>query len=150
MNMLNKLRLLLFSIIVLLSFDNSAQRVIGTVNSDWKFNNGNLAKASDTNFDDSKWEIVNIPHTWNVSDIIDDQEGYNRGISWYRKDLHIGTEYKNKRILLFFEAVSIKADIYINGKFVGEHLGAYTAFSFDISDFINYLAIPCFFLEHQI
>ena len=136
--MLNKLRLLFLFNMLFLSLATRSQRITGTINSDWKFNNGDVDRAYISNFDDSKWENVNIPHTWNISDIIDDKEGYNRGVSWYRKDLHIGTEYKNKRVLLFFEAVSIKASVYINGKFVGEHLGAYTAFSFDISDFINY------------
>ena len=136
--MLNKLKLLLLLTVTTLSINSNAQRTISTINSNWKFINDDYNITDSTQFDQGDWTDVNIPHTWNITDILDDKKGYNRGVSWYVKELNIGKQYNNKRVSLLFEAVSIKAEVYINGKFVGEHLGAYTAFSFDISDFINY------------
>lgn len=36
-------------------------------------------------YDDSGWQRVDIPHTWNAFDVTDAIPGYWRGIGWYRK-----------------------------------------------------------------
>ncbi|MBI9009524.1 MAG: glycoside hydrolase family 2 [Tenericutes bacterium] len=54
---------------------------------------------------------------------------------WYRKLLEI-TKKENETILLHFEAVDYASTIYINGLFVGKHIGGYNRFSFDISEFL--------------
>lgn len=50
----------------------------------------------------------------------------------YRKKF---TYHKNhsKDLLLHFEAVDYEALVYLNGKYLGKHIGGYTRFSFDIS-----------------
>ena len=35
------------------------------------------------------------------------------------------------RVILHFGAVDQKAEVYLNGEFLGEHIGGYEAFSFD-------------------
>ncbi len=55
---------------------------------------------------------------------------------WYRRDLEISSEMKEKRIILHFGAVDYEAHIYINGTEVGIHKGGYTPFSFDITEFV--------------
>ena len=42
-----------------------------------------------------------------------------------------------ERVILHFGAVDQEAKIYINGKYVGRHIGGYTPFSFDITDYIT-------------
>ena len=66
--------------------------------------------------------------------MIDEQRGYRRGISWYRKKLFIPSEARDKKITLRFDGVASKADVYLNGKLLQTHLGAYTAFGVDITD----------------
>lgn len=44
---------------------------------------------------------------------------------------------QNGRILLHFGAVDYECKVYINNNFVGGHIGGYTPFEFDITDFIN-------------
>ncbi len=41
------------------------------------------------------------------------------------------------RVLLHFGAVDYRAEVFINGKKVGEHEGGYTPFTFDITDFLK-------------
>lgn len=41
---------------------------------------------------------------------------------------------ENERILLHFESVNYFAYVYVNGVFVGSHKGAYTPFSFDVTE----------------
>ena len=56
---------------------------------------------------------------------------------WYRRKLLIPQAWKGSRILLHFGAVDHDASVYVNGKKVGSHSGGYTAFSLDISDFVQ-------------
>ncbi|WP_293946167.1 MULTISPECIES: glycoside hydrolase family 2 protein [unclassified Sphingobacterium] len=56
---------------------------------------------------------------------------------WYRRTLVIPPTWKGRRVLLHFGAVDHYARVYINGRKVGNHTGGYSAFSFDISDFLK-------------
>ncbi len=87
--------------------------------------------------DDSRWETVNIPHTWNGKDPFDDDETSRRGISWYRKKIVLDHRFKDKRLFIRFEGIGQVADVYINGVFAGQHKGGFTGFTFDITDLIK-------------
>lgn len=52
---------------------------------------------------------------------------------WYRRDVTLPESWKNKRILLHFEAVDYKTTVFVNGKTAGTHVGGYTPFYFDIT-----------------
>ena len=52
---------------------------------------------------------------------------------WYNRSFDIPSEWKAKHIMLNFGAVDWKADVWVNGIYVGQHTGGYTPFSFDIS-----------------
>jgi beta-galactosidase len=58
---------------------------------------------------------------------------YYRGPGWYRRELDIAPE-AGKRYFLKFEAASLVADVYLNGKFLGEHRGGFGAFCFEITN----------------
>lgn len=44
---------------------------------------------------------------------------------------------ENNRLFLKFPGVNTVANVFINGKHIGEHRGGYTAFTFEITDFVN-------------
>lgn len=52
---------------------------------------------------------------------------------WYKRDFQIDPSWKKKRILLHFEAVDWKTDVWVNGVKVGTHCGGYTPFTFDVT-----------------
>lgn len=54
---------------------------------------------------------------------------------WYSR--RVTAEKKGGRILLHFGAVDQTAEVYVNGEKVGSHVGGYTPFSFDITDYVN-------------
>ncbi len=56
---------------------------------------------------------------------------------WYRTQFKVPSSWKNKRILLNFEASDWETQIWINGNKAGEHRGGYDPFSFDISDYVK-------------
>lgn len=72
---------------------------------------------------------VNIPHVWST---------INTDNAQYVRELIALDSWKNKTIYLKFNAVSSEANLFINGRFVGQHKGASTAFLFDITSFLTY------------
>jgi beta-galactosidase len=64
--------------------------------------------------------------------------GYRRGYGSYSKDIEIPAEYKGKRIFLWFEGAGSVANVFINSSHLGEHKGGYTAFTYEITDRVNY------------
>jgi len=127
--------LLLFFCVTNVNAQNS--RVMVAINDNWKFFKGDPEYASTPDFDDTKWDRVNLPHTWNAKDPFDDDQTYFRGIGWYRKTFHLNQALKNKKVFLLFEGAYQVTDIYVNGDFAGEHKGGFTAFSFDITPYLN-------------
>ena len=97
----------------------------------WRFQSGDTTNASKTSFDDSGWQTVSIPHNWGWEDAQAGRDFY-RGPGWYRRELNISAT-PGKRFFLRFEAASQVADVYVNGKFVGQHCGAFGAFCFEIT-----------------
>jgi len=53
---------------------------------------------------------------------------------WYRRYFNINPAWKSGRILLHFGAVDHHCKVYVNGSFIGEHIGGYDPFFFDITD----------------
>ncbi len=127
-------------ILILVSFCSNiimAQRINTTINSAWKFHKGDI-NAAVKNLNTEEWQIVNLPHTWNVEDAFDEAPGYYRGIGWYVKELSVPPEWKGKSVVLKFEGANQKAEVFLNGNLIGSHVGGYTAFCFDISDSLKY------------
>jgi len=89
-------------------------------------------------YDDSAWDSINLPHTWNQIDSRDEEPGYWRGLGWYRKQFLLPSQYSAKRVFLEFEGVGSVAEFWLNGRKVGEHKGAYTSFEFDVTDYVKF------------
>lgn len=109
-----------------------------SINDGWSFSSEDEASFSSTDFNHSSWQKINIPHTWNAKDAIDETRGYRRGASWYRKEMVLANaDYSGKKIVLRFNAIANKAEIYFNGELLKTHLGGYTAFTVDVTDKID-------------
>jgi beta-galactosidase/beta-glucuronidase len=55
---------------------------------------------------------------------------------WYRKSVHVPPSWSANRLLLHIGACDYRTWVYINGQEVGNHVGGYTPFSFDITKFV--------------
>lgn len=130
-------RAILFGLFCLLPFFMLGQSKYYTINESWKFFKGDFQGAEKVNFDDADWIKINVPHTWNDKDVVDEESGYYRGKGWYRRDIYIGQEAENKQVILYFEGANQVTKVWINGKFIGAHEGGYTRFSFNITEHIN-------------
>jgi len=74
----------------------ASPRITYSFNSDWKFIRQDVPGAQAVTFDDSQWETVSTPHSFNDVDsfrVIIDHSGGDRGkyqgLSWYRKHFRL-------------------------------------------------------------
>ena len=120
-------------------------RSLVSLNADWHFHFGDIPGAETPSFDDSGWAQIRVPHTWNA---LDGQDGsknpsivaggdYARGTGWYRRSFTLPAASAGKQAYLEFDGANRRADVYLNGKLVGTHLGGNSRFRFDISTALN-------------
>lgn len=104
----------------------SPRRVI-PLNQGWEYRPMSTVKVK------APFTPVTIPHTWNVN-FIEGTTLYDRTTMVYRRSLPVTEEMNGKRLFLYFEGVNSAAQVFINRRTVGEHLGGYTAFCLEITD----------------
>lgn len=98
-----------------------------SLNDQWHFNKENGAT-----------ETVNLPHTWNAADVLDEVPGYYRGLGIYKRKLKQAEYGKGKEISIVFEGVAQETEVLVNGKIAAKHLGSYSRFIVPITAFLNY------------
>ncbi|MDP4238254.1 MAG: glycoside hydrolase family 2 TIM barrel-domain containing protein [Bacteroidota bacterium] len=104
------------------------------INSGWKFTKSTVQNAEQIAYDDSAWDNVTLPHTWNAQDGQDGGNNYYRGIGWYRKHVVVPSTSAGKILYLKIGAANVSAAVCVNGKLIGTHTGGYSAFMFDITN----------------
>lgn len=55
---------------------------------------------------------------------------------WYRRTVNITKEHISGRVILHFGAVDHHAFVYVNNTEVGNHVGGYSSFEYDITDYL--------------
>lgn len=69
------------------------------------------------------WTPVHVPNAWNATD---ESDASQRGtIGWYRKDFVLPPDARHLGWKLRFESVNYRAKVWLNGRLIGEHEGAY-------------------------
>ena len=139
------MKLLLFGLIGAFSLVASttlpAQRVSTELATGWQFikEDVDLAAATGT------WQNVTIPHTWNAQDELRGKagnptlkDGYYRGACWYALSLDAPECWKKKRVFIRFEAAALVSKTYLNGAFLGEHRGGFTAFCYELTPYLHF------------
>lgn len=76
---------------------------------------------------------INVPFTYEteLSGIHDTTQHHT---VWYSRNI-LGKS--DKRTIINFDGIDYDAEVYVNDKLVGTHRGAYTRFSFDVTDFLD-------------
>lgn len=112
---------------------------------DWKFFLGDTVSAKMSDFNDTAWRSLDLPHDWSIEGTIDHKNptglagGYfPAGIGWYRKSFKAPAEWKGKHISVYFEGVYMNSEVFINGKSLGVQPYGYTSFSYDLTPYLNF------------
>jgi len=104
---------------------------------------GNATGAAATNFDDSQWSTVELPHDFALEQAYDPAanraQGYRpRGVGWYRRTLALDPMDKGKHLELGFDGIATHATVWINGNLVHRNFSGYTSFHIDITPFATF------------
>ncbi|WP_405295615.1 glycoside hydrolase family 2 protein [Algibacter sp. Ld11] len=80
-----------------------------------------------------EWDTLQVPGNW------DTRERYSEyvGKGYYQRTFNVPENWDGKQIRIKFDAVYERSKVWLNGTLLGEHVGGYTPFEFNISDFIN-------------
>ena len=57
---------------------------------------------------------------------------------WYHRSFSVPDSWRGQRVRLHFGAVDWHCEVWVNGREVGQHQGGYDAFTFDITDSLNW------------
>ena len=130
-------------------------RIESLFDDDWKFSLGDIPEAKSPSFSDASWRDVDLPHDWSIENLPNQEAGkvigpFSKesigttatgytvgGTGWYRKTFTLPANEKFSQTLINFDGVYMNSEVWINGKLVGNHPYGYTAFHFDITEFLN-------------
>ena len=108
-------------------------------NAGWLVKVGAEKTSSGSKCDDSQWERVTLPHSFNQHEAfakrIDDLTDTT---AWYRKHFVLPEKMKNaKKFFIEFEGVRFGARVFLNGKELGWGDNGVMAFGFDMTPYIK-------------
>jgi beta-galactosidase/beta-glucuronidase len=90
------------------------------------------------------WGTIRVPGKWKQvsGNEAADSFGYPRDWTnacrgWYQRTFTVPQEMRDKRLKLHFGAVLVYAEVLVNGRSVGRHLGGVTPFDVDITDAVH-------------
>ncbi|MFI3316421.1 MAG: glycoside hydrolase family 2 TIM barrel-domain containing protein [Rikenellaceae bacterium] len=117
-------------LVALTSLANIAlAREVISINDNWRFyfsveNSADYART------------ISLPHTWDYdqSNLLLTSQPTTAN---YLRDLYIPSSWAGKRVFIKFNGVQRVADLMVNGRYVGEHRGGATAFTFEITNFLT-------------
>ena len=113
---------------------------------DEPFGNGSPDSPSpkELAFNDKDWRKLDVPHDWGIEGPFrENLDGYTgklpwRGIGWYRKRFNIKNIDKDKMFFLDFDGVMANAEVYLNGKKIGERPYGYISFRVNLTPYIRF------------
>ncbi|MCG8307658.1 MAG: DUF4982 domain-containing protein [Cytophagales bacterium] len=135
-----------FCVMIVHAYTSVAQVSFGKaekINSDWKFILKDVEDGENPSHDDREWQNIDLPHDWSVkgplSPSLASASGYlPGGIGWYRKEINLPEELKNKKIFLYFEGVYNRSEVFINGHSLGYRPNGYISFMYDATPYIDW------------
>ena len=96
-----------------------------------------------SDFDDSEWRHLNLPHDWAIEGPFNiDYNGSTGklpywGIRWYRKTLELSQDDAGKQIYLDIDGAMSYASVWCNGQYVGGWSYGYASFRLDLTPYIK-------------
>lgn len=100
---------------------------------DWHYSPDFDESYLDCGYDDSAWQVVDLPHANTLLDRHYFNEKQFCFVSCYRKKLQMDLQ-EGMTSFIRFEGVSSKAEIYIDGVLYGSHHGAYLPFDVNLGE----------------
>lgn len=135
-----------------------AQRSEVLLEDNWKFHRGEASGAQQSDYDDSKWQSVSVPHDWAIYGPFDRsydlqtvaiEQNFEKkasektgrtgglpyvGVGWYRTTFQASP---HKQAALIFDGAMSEAHVYVNGKEATFWAYGYNSFHCDVTALLN-------------
>jgi beta-galactosidase len=112
---------------------------------DWRFSKSDPTNASRADFDDSAWRPLDLPHDWSIEETPDEKlrdgrmSGYfPGGIAWYRKLFTVPAGARGRKVIIEFDGVYHRSDVYLNGRHLGHRPYGYVSFQYDLTPHLRF------------
>lgn len=99
-------------------------------------------------FDDTGWEVVDLPHDWAIKGPFmtgwDAEVGGgmgrlpSHGVAWYRKKIYLDKADAGRRIVLEIDGSMSYAMVWVNGHLAGGWPYGYASWQIDITPYVNF------------
>ncbi len=115
----------------------------------WKFCPGDTEGAQSPDFQDTSWRALDLPHDWSIEGPISENAPaagtgayLPTGIGWYRKQFTLPATTRGKRVVLQFDGVYQRSEVWINGTSLGMRPYGFITFSYDLTPHVNSAGRP--------
>lgn len=82
----------------------------------------------------AEWDELTVPGNWDAQPA----HATHRGPAWHEREFEVPPDWPTtSRIRLCFEAVYHEAEVTLNGRVLGTHVGGYTPFEFDVTGVVD-------------
>ncbi|KRA78000.1 MULTISPECIES: glycoside hydrolase family 2 TIM barrel-domain containing protein [unclassified Roseateles] len=119
-----------------------AQRQEQLLDTGWRFSKTDPGAAMNPAFDDSGWRAVRVPHDWSMDEPfradLGSGNGYAAGgIAWYRRSFTVDAAQKGRVARITFDGVYERAQVWVNGQYVGGRPFGYSSFQFELTPYLK-------------
>ena len=128
--------------------DVAVQKTAGSIESnerkeldfstDWLYIEEDDLGAISPDYEEDGAEKVSLPHARDTYDLFAPDMEKVETVNWYRRHFTLSEEDKNDRVLVEFNGGGQVNRVYVNGAFVGQAVGTFTHFAFDITDYVTF------------
>ncbi len=105
---------------------------------------GSEVAYTKTDFDDSAWRKLNLPHDWGIEGPFKQEYPGDTGklpwwgVGWYRKHFTIPAEDQGQKIFLDIDGAMAYATVWLNGHFVGGWPYGYSSFQLELTPYVKF------------
>jgi beta-galactosidase len=106
----------------------------------WRFALGDVEGAQAAAFRDAAWRALDVPHDWSIEGAFDEHAEAKgtgaylpTGIGWYRKSFALPVGAKGRRVVLEFDGVYQRSEVWINGVSLGMRPYGFIGFAYDLT-----------------
>jgi hypothetical protein len=118
-----------FAVLTAFFQEMAMKRKVVSLDGTWSvvFDDDNVGKQRKFFQKMPKGQPIQVPGVWEeVRPLYD-------GVGWYTRDFQVEAAWLEHVVRLRFAAVNYFAEVYVNGRKVGQHEGGYTPFEFDVT-----------------
>jgi beta-mannosidase len=94
-------------------------------------NEGIRKQFFSSSYDASSWKTMPVPSQWFVQGV-----DYH-GVVWFRREVQVPASFPGSVAELHFDAVAYEASVWVNGVYVGRHIGPYASFKIVVTSALH-------------